>query len=127
MEPERFNQYMLIFNEIAQEAQAILTKYSTLREEILKEKVEGFDYLKFNRVEDNCLIYEGDEYWAFQGYQHHYLEIPAKMLYDPDWEEVKDGFMKIRLKKEDKENQEKAHQQELKRKQYEALRTEFGG
>lgn len=80
-------------------------------------------------LDGNDVNWEGDEYWQFQGHEHHSGDFPAEFLTMTD-----DELMKI----VDKENKEYDKKQEAKQKekeerekaarleQYNKLKEEFG-
>lgn len=68
--------------KIGELAESLLNRYidkATDNSASTKETLEK--YLSFSGVQDDYVIFEGDEYWAFGGYENHRLDMPKEYLF----------------------------------------------
>jgi hypothetical protein len=93
---EDFDRLIALQEKIKRVAEKIKDLYCEIRNDSTAE------YLEFVKVDGECLLFEGHEYWAYGEYDRHTLEIPTKYLYDPTWykkESATAAAMKIDMEK----------------------------
>ena len=83
----------------------------------------------FNLAGDS-VFWEGDEYWQYQGHEHHYGCFPAVYLTMTDDELRKEvEYINEEYRKEEEAKKKKSEEAEKAKRlaQYEALKKEFEG
>ena len=89
MTREQFEQWKNLQLDIQMEAEKLLNRYSEIVDSYNDYPGVSHNYVTFLRCNlvDELLEFEGDEYWAYGGHQHHYLEFPISHLFSNDWED----------------------------------------
>lgn len=121
---ENFDKFIILQDQIKEIAFEKLKIYCDIVEESSKYLDEIIS------IDSKSIVFEGDEYWSYGGYEKHYIEMPVEMLFDDNYIETlkqkqlekKKVEIELRWKKE-REALEKKEQQE--REAYERLKSKF--
>ena len=128
MTKEELKNFEELYDKFLEDCNRVVHILANSKERTIYE-CSDITYAETFTLDGVCINWDGDEYWAFQGHEHHSGDFPAEFLTMSD-----DELMKI----VDKENKEYDKKQEAKQKekeerekaarleQYNKLKEEFG-
>ena len=127
MSPEDYKKLLSLQVQVEKEAYEILKKYGQFCEELCHDKAREIPFLRFNRLDDNSLLYTGKESGLCGGPAYYELRLPQSYLVN-EWE----GEVRKRLfadVERQGEYQKKVDEkyEERKRKEYLELKKKFEG
>lgn len=103
---KEFGDYKALYEKVVSRANEILEVYKKIRDEVFCDDCPQYlsgvsteyysaNHVRFSSVEDQEIIYMGEEFWSRGGHESHVLTLPSRYLTSTDFgEELRDKFLK---------------------------------
>lgn len=130
MTKENYNKLIELQKEVAAQAKTMLEDFTRHAISILSDgagKDDTLFKLKFSElahvcyqyIEDESIVYTGEEFWSYGGHESHRFVLPLSYLFDENWLEIETA--KFHKTKADHEAAKIAEQNRVKEREMKKL------